>query len=307
MRITITGATGLIGRQLVKAAQRRGDEVVALGRSAERTRERLGSQVEVHEWREPKRVPPPAAALAGAEAVINLIGEPVSQRWSDEAKKEIVASRVRSTRQLVAALTALPAPQRPGVLVSGSATGLYGPRGEEPVAEDSPPGHDFLAKVVLDWEAAAREAEELGIRVAYGRTGVVLATGEGALAKMLPPFRLGLGGPVAGGRQYVPWIHIDDVVGALLFCATEASADGPFNLAAPNPATNAELSHALGRVLHRPSFMPVPSFAVGLLYGEMASIVTTGARVEPRRLQELGYSFRQPELEPALRDVLGGG
>ncbi len=307
MRITVTGATGLIGRELVGEAQHRGDQVVAVGRSAQRTRERLGAEVEVHEWPAPKEQPPPAAALAGADAVINLIGEPVSQRWSDATKKEIFDSRVRSTQQLVAGLTALPAAERPGVLVSGSATGVYGPRGEEPVPEDFPPGHDFLAEVVVGWERAAREAEGLGIRVALSRTGVVLTTSEGALAKMLPPFRLGVGGPVAGGKQYVPWIHVEDVVGALLFCATERSASGPFNLAAPNPATNAELSQALGHVLHRPALMPVPGLAVRLLYGEMASIVTSGARVEPRRLLELGYRFRHPELEPALHDVLGGG
>ncbi len=169
------------------------------------------------------------------------------------------------------------------------------------------PGDDFLAQVVVAWEAEAREAEALGIRVAVTRTGVVLAAGGGALEKMLPPFRLGVGGPIAGGRQYVPWIHLDDAVEALLFCAQEADARGPVNLSAPSPVTNAQLSHALGRVLRRPAVLPVPALAVRALYGEMASIVTTGQRAVPARLQGLRYDFLQPELEPALRDVLGGG
>ncbi len=305
MRIAVTGATGLIGRRLVETARRRGDTVVALGRSAERTRSRLGGEVEVHEWPAPQDAPPPEAALVGLDAVIHLLGENVAQRWSTPVKDEIRDSRVKSTRQLVAGLGALPVGQRPAVLVSQSATGYYGPRGDEPAPEDFPSGHDFLAEVVVDWEAAAREAEALGIRVAMTRTGVVLAEGEGALAKMLPPFKLGVGGPVAGGHQYVPWIHLDDVVGALLHCAGEGRAKGPANLSSPNPVTNGELSKALGRVLHRPAIAPVPAFAIKLLYGEMATIVTTGVRAVPVKLAEWDYDFQHPEIEPALRDVLG--
>jgi uncharacterized protein (TIGR01777 family) len=190
------------------------------------------------------------------------------------------------------------------VLVSQSASGFYGPRGDEELTEDAPAGDDFLAGVVVGWEGeATRAAAEL--RVALTRTGVVLSPEGGALAKMLPFFRLGVGGPVAGGRQYVPWIHLDDVVGALMFCLDNAGAAGPVNLAAPNPVTNAELSRTLGRVLNRPAVLPVPAFALKLLYGEMAQIVVTGQRVVPARLNQLGYEFRHPDLEAALRDVLG--
>jgi uncharacterized protein (TIGR01777 family) len=206
----------------------------------------------------------------------------------------------------VQGLLALAPDRRPDVLVSQSASGFYGPHGDEQLTEDASAGDDFLAGVVVGWEGEAmRAATEL--RVALTRTGVVLSSEGGALAKMLPFFRLGIGGPVAGGRQYVPWIHLDDVVGALLFCLDNAQATGPVNLAAPNPVTNTELSRALGRVLNRPAVLPVPAFALKLLYGEMAQIVLTGQRVVPSRLKQLGYEFRHPDLEAALRDVLGRG
>jgi uncharacterized protein (TIGR01777 family) len=234
---------------------------------------------------------------------VNLAGEPVSQRWTTEAKERIRASRVAGTRSLVEGLLALAPDRRPGTLVSQSATGYYGARGDEQLTEDAPAGDDFLAGVVVGWEEEAlRAASE--IRVALTRTGVVLSPEGGALAKMLPFFRLGVGGPVAGGRQYVPWVHLGDVVGALLFCLDNASAAGPVNLTAPGPVTNAELSRALGRVLGRPAVLPVPAFALQLLYGDMAQIVTTGQRVLPARLGQLGYPFHHPDLEPALRDVL---
>jgi len=304
MRIVITGATGLIGSAVVNAAVARGDEVIALSRSRERAQAQLGGQVEVHEWQDPVSEPPPMAALERADAVLHLLGEPVAQRWSAEAKQKIRDSRVLSTRSLVTALAAAGQDRRPLALVSQSATGFYGPRGQEEVDEQALPGTDFLADVTAAWEAEARAAERGGVRVTLPRTGVVLAKDGGALAKMLPPFRLGVGGPVAGGQQYVPWIHLDDVVGGLLRCADEGRASGPVNLTAPSPATNAELSRALGHVLHRPAVLPVPGLALRVLYGDMASIVTTGARVVPARLQELGYEFAYPELEPALRDVL---
>jgi uncharacterized protein (TIGR01777 family) len=234
-----------------------------------------------------------------------LLGEPVAQRWTETARREIRDSRVLSTRSLVAALRQLPDEHRPAALVSQSATGYYGPRGDEPVSEDAPAGEDFLAAVTRAWEHEALAASELpGLRVVLTRTGVVLSPRGGALAKMLPPFRLGAGGPVAGGRQYVPWIHLDDVVGALLRCLDDQRITGPVNVTAPNPVTNAEFSRTLGRVLHRPAVLPVPGAALRLLYGEMASIVTTGQRVMPQRLLQLAHEFRHPELEPALRDVL---
>lgn len=242
-------------------------------------------------------------ALEAQDAVVHLLGEPVAQRWSEGAKEEIRDSRVLSTRNLVNALARTE--RRPQTLVSQSATGWYGPRGDEPVDESAPAAGDFLAQVVSDWEAEASEAGELGMRVVLTRTGVVLSESGGALEKMLPFFKLGVGGPVAGGRQYVPWIHADDVVGALLFCLDSPDASGPVNLTAPEPVTNGELSKALGRVLGRPAVAPVPALAVKALYGEMSSIVTTGARVVPRRLEELGYHFRRPELEAALRSATG--
>jgi uncharacterized protein (TIGR01777 family) len=237
------------------------------------------------------------------EGVVHLLGEPVAQRWTDDAKREIRESRVLGTRNLIAGLR--DAGPRLRVLVSQSATGFYGAHGPEAVDESAPAGDDFLAAVVVEWEAEARAAaEELGLRVPVCRTGVVLSPSGGALETMLTPFKLGVGGPVAGGEQYIPWVHIDDVVGALLFALDSEDADGPLNVTAPTPVTNKEFSKALGRALHRPAVMPVPGFAIRLLYGEMAAVVTTGVRAEPKRLQELGYSFRRPDLGPALEAAL---
>ncbi len=301
MKVTVTGATGALGTSVVRALRDRGDEVTALSRDAGRARSRLGAEVRALRWGHPKAEAAPAEALSSQDAVVHLLGEPVAQRWSEQARREIRDSRVLSTRNLVAALAELGEGQRPGVLVSQSATGWYGPRGDERVDESAPAGADFLAQVCVDWEAEARSAEALGLRVACSRTGVVLSEQGGALERMLPPFKLGLGGPVAGGRQYVPWIHNEDVVGALLFCLDNFEAAGPVNVSAPEPVTNAQLSKALGRVLGRPAVVPVPALALRALYGEMGSVVTTGVRAVPRRLEELGYAFRQPELEAALR------
>jgi uncharacterized protein (TIGR01777 family) len=305
MRVLITGATGTIGLALADALHARGDEVVALSRDPERGQRVLGNGAEVHPWPEPTRQPPPAEALQGADAVVHLLGEPVAQRWTDEAKRRIRDSRVLGTRSLVTGLLALAQGQGPRVLVSQSATGYYGPRGDDEVDEQAPPGTDFLAEAVVAWEREAAAAASR-MRVVCTRTGVVLSPSGGALAKMLPFFRLGIGGPVAGGRQYVPWIHLDDVVGALLHCVDDDSAAGPVNVTAPSPVTNAELSRALGHALGRPAVLPVPGIAIRLLYGEMAEIVTSGQRAIPARLRELGYAFHQPEVERALRDVLSG-
>ena len=224
-------------------------------------------------------------------------------RWNDAAKREINDSRTLGTRNLVEGLRG--AGPRLTTLVSQSAVGYYGAHGDERLDEASPPGDDFLARVVIDWEAEAVRAEvELGLRVVTCRTGVVLAREGGALEQMLPPFKLGVGGPVAGGRQYVPWVHLDDVVGAILFSLDNEAASGPLNITAPEPATNKELSKALGRALRRPAIAPVPAFAVKLLYGEMARIVTTGQRAIPRQLEELGFAFRHPELDEALEAAL---
>jgi hypothetical protein len=293
----------MLGSLFVAALRARGDEVIALSRDADRARAQLGEGVTAFEWMDPKGEKPPAEALRDQDAVVHLLGEPLAQRWSDATKKEIRDSRVFSTRNLVAGLR--DAGPRFRVLVSQSAIGYYGPRGDEPVDESEPAADDFLAQVCVEWEAEARKADDLGVRVVTTRTGVVLSETGGALEKMLPPFKLGVGGPVAGGRQYVPWVHTDDVIGAMLFCLDTEAASGPVNVTAPDPVTNRELSKALGRVLRRPTVAPVPAFAVKALYGEMAMVVTTGARVLPKRLQELGYEFRQPDLEEALRAATG--
>jgi uncharacterized protein (TIGR01777 family) len=304
-RIAITGATGLLGRALVDRLRERGDTVVVLTRDPGRAREALGPEIEAHAWPDPISSAPPTEALAGADAVVNLLGEPISQRWSAEVKRRIRDSRVEGTRNLVVAIRTVAESERPGVLISQSATGYYGPRGEEPLDEDAAPGGDFLAEVVRAWESAALAAAELGLRVVLTRTGVVLSSSGGALEKMLPPFKAGVGGPIGGGRQYLPWVHVADVVGAILFALDRDEASGPVNVTAPEPVTNAAFSRALGTTLHRPAFAPVPAIALKLLYGEMATIVLSGQRAVPRRLQELGYQFEQPELEAALRDVLG--
>jgi uncharacterized protein (TIGR01777 family) len=302
VKVAVTGATGTIGRAVVRALLERGDSVVALSRSAGRARELLGGEVEVFEWSDPTAAAAPAEAFAEASGVIHLLGEPIAQRWSDEAKRRIRDSRVLGTRNLVAALRG--AGPRLRVLVSQSAVGYYGPRGDEAVDEAGAAGDDFLAGVVAEWESEARAADELGLRVVLARTGVVLSAEGGALEKMLTPFKLGVGGPVAGGGQFIPWVHVDDVVGALLFALDTEAASGPLNVTAPRPVTNKEFSKALGRALKRPAFMPVPGFAIKLMYGEMASIVTTGACAVPSRLEELGYGFRQPDLGEALASVV---
>jgi uncharacterized protein (TIGR01777 family) len=304
MRVVVTGATGTIGAAVVSALRARGDQVVALSRDVRGAGARLGDGVEVHEWAQPASERPPEAALADADAVVHLLGERVDQRWTAEAKRAIRESRVSSTRALVDVLQALPPDARPSALISQSATGYYGAGDGRPLAEDAPAGAGFLAGVVVAWEREALGATSF-MRVVCTRTGVVLSPSAGALGRMLPFFRLGLGGPVAGGEQHVPWVHLDDVVASTLACLNDARADGPVNVTAPQPVTNAQLSRVLGRVLRRPAVLPVPGFAVRALNGEMADIVITGQRVVPQRLHELGYEFRHPQLEPALRDVLG--
>jgi uncharacterized protein (TIGR01777 family) len=277
MRITITGASGLIGTKLTAALTARGDEVTALSLR--------GDSV-------------PTAKLAGRDAVVHLAGEPVAQRWTDAARPAIRESREQGTRRLVAAMRAADPPPR--ALISASAVGYYGPRGDERIDEDAPPGTDFLAEVCRAWE---REANAADARVVIVRTGVVLDRSGGALAKMLLPFRLGAGGPVAGGRQYMPWIHVDDVVG-IFMAAIDGDWAGPVNATAPEPVTNRAFSKALGRALRRPAVAPIPGFAIRLLYGDMAMIVTTGQRAVPRRTLELGYTFRYTDLDQALRAAL---
>jgi len=299
MRVTMTGATGRIGTRLVEALKRRGDEVTVLSRSPDKARAALG--VEAVGW-QTEAEPAPFRALAGRDGVLHLAGEDVAQRWDAAVKRRLLDSREQGTRNLVAGLRA--AEPRPGVLVSSSAVGWYGPHGDEPLDEDAPAGGDFLAQVCVAWEREAAAAAQLGMRVVRVRTGVVLDRGGGALAKMLPFFRLGIGGPVAGGSQYMPWIHVDDVVGIYLAALDGDDWEGPVNASAPEPVTNRTFSRALGRALRRPALAPVPALAIRALYGEMAEIVTKGQRVLPRRAQALGYQFAHPDLDEALRSAL---
>jgi uncharacterized protein (TIGR01777 family) len=302
VRVTVTGASGLIGSALVAELREGGAEVTVLSRDPSRVPEMAG--VEAVRW-DPLGEPAPVEALSAADAVVHLAGENVAQRWSEQAKRAIRESRVTGTRNLVAGLrAAAELGSCPQTLISGSAIGYYGAHGEEPLDEDAPPGGDFLAETCVAWEAEARQAEALGMRVALLRTGVVLHRDGGALQKMLPPFQLGVGGPVAGGNQYVSWIHRDDLVGMIEAAVEDERWSGPVNGTAPEPVTNRELSHALGHALHRPSLLPVPGIALKLLYGEMAEIVTTGARVVPAKALVLGYSFRHGELDEALDSAL---
>jgi uncharacterized protein (TIGR01777 family) len=300
MKITVTGATGLIGTRLVHDLLDRGDEVTVLSRNPDRARQALGT-VEAFRW-DPQAEPAPPEALAGREGVVHLAGENIAQRWNDETRRRIHDSREQGTRRLVEGIAA--AEPRPGVLVSMSGINYYGDRGEETVDEGTPPGDDYLANVCLAWEREAEAAAELGLRVVRTRNGVVLDKRGGALAKMLPPFRLGIGGPVAGGRQYMTWIHPDDIAGMIVHALDDERWTGAVNAAAPAPVTNAEFSKALGRALRRPAIAPVPALAVRALYDGMAQLVTDSVRAVPRRAAELGYEHRRPDLDEAMRSAL---
>jgi uncharacterized protein len=290
MRITITGGTGRLGTLIVQALRERGDEVTLLSRSPDK-----GVQ-----W-DPSAGPAPAEALAGRDAVVHLAGEDIAQRWTDASLERIRRSREEGTRNLVAGIRA--AEPRPAALISASAVGYYGNR-HDPIDEDAPPGNDVLADICVAWEREAEQAAELGLRVVRVRTGVVLDRHGGALQKMLLPFRLGVGGPVAGGRQPLPWIHVGDVVGIYLAAIDGEQWRGPVNATAPEPVSNEEFSKALGRALHRPALLPVPGFAIKALYGGMAKLVIEGQRALPRRPLELGYEFRHADLDEALRSAL---
>lgn len=299
MRVTLTGATGLIGTRLVEALVERGDQVTVLSRNADRARRSLPGGVQAVGWPDPTGTPAPSEALSGRQAVVHLAGEPIAQRWTRAAKQRILESRELGTRNLVSGMHAAEPP--PAALVSASGVGYYGSRGDEPLPESASAGDDFLARVCIAWE---REAQAFQGRTVVVRTGVVLDRDGGALKKMLPFFKAGIGGPVAGGRQYLAWIHVDDLVAMYLQAASDRSWSGVVNAAAPEPVTNRAFSKALGRVLRRPALAPVPRLAIRALYGQMAEIVADGQRAVPERTLELGFRFGQPELEPALRDAL---
>ena len=301
MRILITGGTGLIGRALAADLAQEGHEVVVLSRHPERATD-MPSGVQVQGW--DARTAEGWGHLAdGADAIVNLAGENLAAgRWTAERKRRIRESRVNAGRAVVAAVEA--ASRKPRVVVQASAVGYYGPCGDEEITEDHPPGNDFLAQVCVEWEASTAAVEEMGVRRPIIRTGVVLSATGGALPRMLPPFRFGLGGPLGSGQQWFPWIHLADEVGAIRFLIAHEEASGPFNLSAPNPVTNAAFTRALGRVLGRPTFMRVPAFALRLLFGEMGTVLLEGQRAVPKRLLEMGYTFRFAEVEAALRDLL---
>lgn len=297
LRAAVTGATGLIGRALCR-------ELVApviLSRAAE-SAAFAGRGARVHRW-SPVAEPAPAAALTGIDAVFHLAGEPVAGgRWTAERRRRIHDSRVLGTRHLVAGLAALE--RRPAVLVSASAIGYYGDRGDELLDEGSRRGSGFLAEVCAAWEREAMAAAELGVRVVCLRVGIVLAADGGALPRMLPAFRLGLGGPLASGRQWMSWIHLDDVVGLLLHAGRERRLQGPVNAVAPAPVTNAEFTRALGEAVGRPARLPVPALALRAAFGEMAGVLTGSQRVLPRLAPASGYDYAYGSLGAALASLL---
>jgi uncharacterized protein (TIGR01777 family) len=301
VKVLVTGASGLIGRALSDALFARGDEVVGLSRDPGRARE-ANPRVEWVRW-EPTLERPPDEAFEGVDGVVNLVGESIAQRWSDEVKAKIMDSRRTATHNLVQAIEGLE--RRPAVLVSQSAIGFYGSRGDAPLDETSTPGSGFDSDVAQEWEKAARGVEAAGVRLAIVRTGQVLDPRGGFLGELLTPFKLGVGGPLAGGAQYVSWIHRDDEVGLLLWALDTDSVSGVVNASAPEPVTNKEFSKALGRVLGRPAVLPIPGLVLDLKFGpEFGRIARGGQRVLPQRTQELGYQFRHPRLEEALRDLL---
>lgn len=301
MKVLVTGASGFIGSALCDALLARGDTVIGLSRDPQRARGTNPSVV-WHAW-EPTLERPPAAAFENVDGVINLEGEKINQRWSDEAKRRIMESRRIGTHNLIGTIAGLA--QKPRVLVNQSAIGFYGDRGDAMVDESAQPGEGYDAEVARAWEAAAAEAEGLGVRLVVVRTGHVLDPRGGLLGELLTPFKLGVGGPIAGGRQYVSWIHIDDEVGILLWALDDEKVKGTVNSTAPSPVTNREFSHALGRALGRPASVPVPGFVLDLKFGaEFGRVLRGGQRVIPRRALDLGYEFRFPEIDGALRNLL---
>jgi uncharacterized protein len=302
VKVLVTGASGLIGSALCDSLLSRGDEVVGLTRNPAKAR-LANPGIAWHPW-EPTLERPPAEAFANVDGVVNLVGERIDQRWSPEAKKKIMESRRTATHNLVQAIAGLR--QRPSVLVNQSAVGYYGNRGDDLVDEtEGPGGESFDSKVVEEWERAAHEIDATGVRLVIVRSGQILDASGGMLAQLLPPFKLGIGGPLAGGSQYISWIHADDESGILLWALDDESVIGVVNATAPNPATNRDFSKALGRALGRPAVVPVPGFVLDLKFGsEFGAVLKGGQRVVPKRALELGYEFKHPDLDEALKDLL---
>ena len=297
MRALITGATGFIGRRLLEQV----DEPVVLSRDPASAKQKLG-KIEAFAW-DLMSGSPPAEAFRDVSAVFHLAGEPVAEgRWNADKKRRIMDSRKVGTANLVKGLEQLS--RRPPVLVSGSAVGYYGSRGDEVLDESSPPGDDFLAEVCKEWEQASQRATSFGMRVVNPRIGIVLGAGGGALSKMLLPFKLGLGGRLASGAQWMPWIHLDDLVGLFLHAAMHPEVSGPMNAVAPNPVTNREFTRVLAAAVHRPAIFPVPGAMLKLAVGEFAQVLLASQRVVPRVAERTGYQFRFPELSGAFQAIL---
>ena len=309
MKIVIAGGSGFLGSPLAEMYAEDGHDVRMLTRSLEsgETRHDPGTGVPGITrvgWKADGKSGPWAAALEGADGVVNLAGESLaSKRWSEASKKRFRDSRILSTRSLAEAIRAAATP--PAVLISGSAVGFYGPSDERPLTENDPPGTDFLAQLCADWEQEARQAERPGTRLALLRTGIVLERSGGALPEMMRPFRFFVGGPIGSGRQYVSWIHRLDWIEIVRWIVQTPAVSGPVNATAPHPVTNRHLSRALGHAMHRPSLLPAPGFAVKIVIGEFADSVLTGQRVLPARAQKDGYHFRYPEIEQAFRGIFG--
>jgi len=302
MKVIVTGSTGLVGRALIRSLLSDGHEVTRLVRGGAQGFRAPGTAA-VH-W-DPQRGEIDAQELEGHNAAVHLAGEPIAEgRWDEAKKRRIIESRAQGTRLLAEALAGLSA--KPGVLVSASATGFYGNRGDEVLREESASGGDFVSEVCREWEKGTLAASRAGIRVVHLRIGLVLSAEGGALPKMLTPFKLGLGGRLGSGRQYVSWITLEDLVRVIRRALEDEEMRGPVNTVAPGAVTNAEFTKAIGHALGRPTFMAVPAFAVRLAFGEVADeLLLASTRAEPARLREAGFEFRHPEIGEALRSVLG--
>jgi uncharacterized protein len=301
MRVIITGGTGLIGRALTQSLAADGHEAIVLSRNPDKVTG-LPKGARTVKW-DGRSAQGWGQLADGADAIVNLAGESIAAgRWSEARKQSILRSRVEAGQAVVAAVEA--ATKKPRVVVQSSAVGFYGPRGSEKIAEDASAGSDFLASVCRAWEASTAALEALGVRRVIIRTGVVLDKQGGALPQMMLPFKLFSGGPLGGGRQGFPWIHLADEVAAIRFLIDQPSASGVFNLSAPNPLSNAQFSRVLGKVLGRPAFVPTPGLAMKMMFGEMSTLLLDGQFEIPQRLQQLGFTFRFPDADAALRDVL---
>lgn len=300
MKILVTGATGFIGRQVLLHLRDRGHAIVVLTRDPEKAPVRLPIACPIYSWPGADQ-PPPREALQGVDAVVHLAGENIIHRWTSARKKEIIRSRLESTRRLVAAMQELG--HSPKIFVCASAVGFYGDRGDDSLDENAGAGTGFLADLCRQWEQMARQAETFGIRVVPLRIGVVFGRDGGALRPMLPPFRMGLGGKVGSGKQWLSWIHVRDLAGLVLHAIENSSVKGPLNAVSPNPVTNAELSRTLGKVLNRPVLFTIPGFVLKLVMGEAAEVILSSQKVIPQKAAHFGYPFIFPELEDALREV----